>query len=250
MATARSVSESAVIPLESAVSRLHRELRSAILAGTLPPGVVMTQLDLAERLGGTRTPLREALRMLEMERLITGRSNRRVEISRLSPESLEELQIMRLAVEGAAVRLTSPQLSAEQIGSLEGKMAQISHYYKHADFERLERPHSAFHMILVGGAGPIVSEECRRLYDHVTRYRRLSRDFQHQRDLFSDRHAEHRQILDAVQDGDHRLAHDLLIEHHVNSVLPVFAWLNPEYDPRMLLATGRSLVSQPPPNEG
>ena len=61
------------------VDAIFRLLRDEILHGVLPPGAVVSQVKLAERLGINRTPLREALRMLQRENLIEGEHNRQSE---------------------------------------------------------------------------------------------------------------------------------------------------------------------------
>src|SRR3954453_2817779 len=71
-------------PSRQGLDYVHRTIREAILDGTLEPGTTMSQVMLADELGVSRTPLREALRMLQNEGLIESEPNRRVRVSEVS----------------------------------------------------------------------------------------------------------------------------------------------------------------------
>src|ERR1700722_10486 len=87
---------------------VYERVRTAILDGDLAPGAVMSQVALAEELGISRTPLREALRMLQSERLVEAEPNRRVRVAPMSPADLEELYVVRITLEAEALRLSVP----------------------------------------------------------------------------------------------------------------------------------------------
>jgi DNA-binding GntR family transcriptional regulator len=84
------------------VVQVHEQLREAILSGDVRPGEKTSQAELARDLAVGRTPLREAVRMLQSEGLILAEPNRRVEIAKLSVEDAEELYVMRIALEVSA----------------------------------------------------------------------------------------------------------------------------------------------------
>src|SRR5947208_4488476 len=85
---------------------VHDRLRDGILRGEFDPRVPISQVQLAARLGVSRTPLREALRMLQREGLIDSEPNRRVRIAALSVTDLEQLYALRVMVEALAVQLS------------------------------------------------------------------------------------------------------------------------------------------------
>jgi DNA-binding GntR family transcriptional regulator len=205
---------------------VHARLRAAILSGEIAEGAVTSQATLAERFGVGRTPLREALRMLQREGLVISQPNHRVRIAELSSEDAEELYIMRIALEAVAIRVTVPVLTSADLAELDGLMAQMDHYMKLRDHVGHREPHRQFHYRLVYAAGPRVSEQIDELFDHAERYRRRFGAA----DSWEARRAEHRAILDAVGEGDREAAADLLADHYLHTVRLVFGELDPGHD--------------------
>jgi DNA-binding GntR family transcriptional regulator len=132
------------------VSIVHDLLREAILAGRIPAGDI-SQIALARELDVGRTPLREAIRLLQREGLIISEPNRRPRIIELSAPDAEQLYVMRVALEGAACRITVPMLGSSGVAELEGLMAQMDHYVRKQDHAGLRAPHRTFHALLVAG---------------------------------------------------------------------------------------------------
>jgi DNA-binding GntR family transcriptional regulator len=205
---------------------VHAQLRAAILTGEIAEGAVTSQAALAERFGVGRTPLREALRMLQREGLVISQPNHRVRIAQLSGEDAEELYIMRIALEAVAISITVPLLTAVDLAELDGLMAQMDHYLKLRDGVGYREPHREFHHRLVYGAGPRVGEQIDELFDHAERYRRRFGAG----GTWEARRAEHRAILDAAGEGDRALAAELLAGHYLHTVRLVFAQLDPDRD--------------------
>ena len=205
---------------------VHARLRAAILSGEIAEGAVTSQATLAERFGVGRTPLREALRMLQREGLVISQPNHRVRIAELSSEDAEELYIMRIALEAVAIRVTVPVLTSADLAELDGLMAQMDHYMKLRDHVGHREPHRQFHYRLVYAAGPRVSERIDELFDHAERYRRRFGAA----DSWEARRAEHRAILDAVGEGDREATADLLADHYLHTVRLVFGELDPGHD--------------------
>jgi DNA-binding GntR family transcriptional regulator len=181
------------------VTALRDKLRHAIVTGQLAPGGVATQTQLAERFGVSRTPLREALRMLELEGLIVREPNARFRIAGLSLDDIEQLCVMRISLETAAVRITVPQLTNADHAELEGLLAQIDRYALVGDWEGFERPHRDFHMKITSGVGPSYTEQLVRLFTHGTRYRRAYGKIVTAKGRAAVSQAEHREILDAIE---------------------------------------------------
>lgn len=210
------------------VDAIHGRLRRAILRGDLRPGQEMSQVQLAKQLGVSRTPLREALRMLQREGLVDAEFNRRVRVAGFSLDDLEQLYCVRLGVEATGTRLTTPRLSPEEIAALEGAMAQMAHFAAEEDYERWEVPHRAFHAGLVRKSGERMTRLLAQLSDHSERYRRLytvEGSGAWQRGV-----VHHRAILDAVKARDADRAVHWLVVHLGKTPLSVIEMVDPRYE--------------------
>jgi DNA-binding GntR family transcriptional regulator len=221
------------------VANVHERLRRDILSGEIPAGET-SQLALARELEVGRTPLREALRMLQHEGLVISEPNRRVRVADLSAEDIEQLYSMRIALEAMAVRVTVPELGSAQIAELEGLLAQMEHYMRRQDSAGLRNPHRAFHACLVAGAGERTAATISLLFDHAERYRVAFAG--HDQLRWDERQAEHRAIVDAAIARDPDLTVFRLISHYLQTSARVFAGLDPSYDPRRLRVTCATLA--------
>jgi DNA-binding GntR family transcriptional regulator len=216
------------------VAVVHDRLRDEILLGQIPAGETTSQVALARQLEVGRTPLREALRMLQREGLVVSEPNRRVRIAELSVADAEELYIMRVALEAVAVRLTVPGMESDAIAELEGYVAQMDHYMKSNDLSGFRVPHRAFHAALVVGAGERVARMIAQLFDHAERYRLAYGAATPE--VWDQRRAEHRRILDAAAAGDPELTAERLVAHYARTVRLIFAGLHDDHEPTLLRA--------------
>lgn len=212
------------------VSAVHERVREAILFGVLEPGAAIPQHVLAARFDAGRTPLREALRLLQREGLVIAEPNYPVRIAALSADDFEELYIRRIALESVAIRLTVPVLTSDDFAELEACMTKMDHYERSGDDAGLRAPHQAFHHRLIAGAGPRVSAEIDELADHSERYRLLFGGY----GAWKDRRAEHRAILDAAKRCDPDMTVERLVEHYAHTAALVFGALGPDHDQRRL----------------
>jgi DNA-binding GntR family transcriptional regulator len=226
MATTRDPIERAPRP---SVTALRDQLRHAIITGELAPGAVATQMQLAEQFGVSRTPLREALRMLELEGLIVREPNARFRIAELSLDDIEQLCVIRISLETAAVRITVPQLTNTDHAELEGLLAQIDRYAFLGDWEGFEGPHRAFHMKITSGVGPSYSEQLERLFRHATRYRRAYGKLVAAKGRHAVSQAEHRAMLDAIEAYEPEPAAALVAVQYARTALEIAAEIDPEH---------------------
>ena len=220
------------------VAIVHARLRTAILHGELEPGSITSLVDLARAFDAGRTPLREALRLLQREGLVIATPNQRLRIATLTAADFEEISIARLALEAAAIRITVPTLTSADIAVLEGYLAQMEHYQKVSDQVGLRAPHRAFHHTLVAGAGARVNAAIGELADHAERYRLRFGTF----GTWEEHRAIHRAILDAAAAGDADLAVDRLAVHYVQTMTLVFGVLDRDYDLNRLRTTMRAIA--------
>lgn len=212
---------------------VYERVRAAILDGALAPGSVMSQVALAEELGISRTPLREALRMLQSEGLVEGEPNRRVRVAPVSAKDLEELCVIRITLESEALRLSVPAMTSEDIARLEGNMAEMAHFAHEKDYRQWNLPHRRFHRALTAHAGDRVNLLLDQLFDHAERYRRMHIG----QGPSAWATAQHRDILDACKARDRDAAAALLANHLARTGLEVSELLDPSYELVMLKTT-------------
>jgi DNA-binding GntR family transcriptional regulator len=215
------------------VEQVYDQIRDAILDGELAAGSSMSQVALANQLGISRTPLREALRVLQGERLIQVDPGRRPRVAEVTPEDLEELCILRVTLEAQAVRLAIPKLTPEDLARLEGYIGEMSHFAAAEDYRRWTVPHRGFHLQLTAPAGERISDFVGQLFDHAARYRRLH--------IGAGPGAwatpDHRQILDACKSRDPDRGAILLARHLARTAFEVAELLRPGYENSNLRAT-------------
>jgi DNA-binding GntR family transcriptional regulator len=222
------------------VQLIHQQLRSSILQGRLSPGQITSQLELTRDLGVGRTPLREALRLLQREGLVVSEPNRRVRIADISTSDAEEIYTMRIALEASAIRVSLPALNSQDFAEIEGLMAQMDHYMRTKDIERMNGPHRSFHLRFVRAAGPRWVEQIAQLFDHAERYRMSYFKARPERGQL--RQAEHRAMLEAVLKREANLAVEQMALHYAHTALVVLRELDPGYVPDRLHTTIKSVA--------
>lgn len=195
----------------AATQEVFELLRTRILNGELAPGTEISKLDLTRLLDVGRTPLREAIRLLESEGLIeaTG-SHRPVTISSLTMQDLDELYSMRVQGEALAIWLSVPMFREAELDELERLAEQT------LGGER--EVHRAFHCLLRIGAGDRLRDHLERLFEHAQRYQRAySRS--DSAESFQRKLGEHVGIAAACRDRDRDRARALLVDHIASTAL-------------------------------
>jgi DNA-binding GntR family transcriptional regulator len=214
------------------VDVVYARLRDAILRGDMKPGEEVRQERVAADLEVSRTPLREALRMLEREGLVAAHNNRSYRIAGYSLADIEQLYVVRLPLEAIAIRVTIPRLATQDLAVLEGQMAQMATFADAQDYELWEVPHREFHRGLVAKAGARVARLLTDLSDHAERYRRFY-TVEGPR-AWSTGVDEHRAILDACAAGDADEGASRLAAHLAHTARAVIRMTEPDYEPHHL----------------
>lgn len=227
-------------PLQTA--QVYEQLRHEILTGRFPPDTPISQIKLAERLGVSRTPLREALRTLQREGFILSEPNRRVRVAALSVTDLEELYAARIALESLAIKITVKRFSSSDIDDLDAVLAAMDETALTHDYDQWEVPHRRFHALLRQHAGARVTSMLADLGAHSERYRRV---YLSEPIAWTSAGVEHRAIADACRAGDSSAAAELLARHLARTALTVVASIAPEHD-AMAVRTALRLVTETP----
>jgi DNA-binding GntR family transcriptional regulator len=221
----------------------YLQLKRAIVRCEIPNGVQLSQRELSELTGVGRTPLREALRMLQREGLIEAEPNHRIRVADFSITDLEQLYAMRISLEALAIRLTVPLLQVNELRRLDALVTQMASLPTPDEYERWEIPHRDFHLSLVAHAGTRIVTMIAQLSDHAERYRRF---YSNEAPRAYERGMrEHQAILDACLARNPAAAAERLARHYSSVALGTLAVLAPEYDP-VLVRTALHSVMQVP----
>jgi DNA-binding GntR family transcriptional regulator len=223
------------------VSFAHRQLREAILSNAIPADSTISQVQLAKDLGVSRTPLREALRLLEHEGLATVEVNKKVTVANVSPEDLDALYALRIQQESLAIFTSVKKGDRDRIDRsrehLEGMQKAIGDH----DYERWAKHHRIFHMSLVDGAGHRFCKSIRQNFDHAERYRRIY--LKDSDTNWNQSQIDHQSIFDALAAGNPASAAELLADHYSHTARGVLAAIDAGYTPGLMNAAVTMAIS-------
>jgi DNA-binding GntR family transcriptional regulator len=195
---------------QAASVRVADVLRDEILDGVIPPGERIRQEEVAERLGASRLPVREALRMLSAEGLVALEANRGARVPVLDSREVDVLYRMRERLEPLAIVESMPRLTDADLTRITSIQERIAEFSDIRDFLALDRE---FHLATYSACG------IDQLQDNVTR---LWNATQHYRRAFMELagpqrrwivNAEHNLIIDALQRQDADDAERYLVGH-------------------------------------
>ncbi len=139
-----------ITPLENTLTsaRVAQAIRHAIFMGQLKPGSKIAQGLLADQLGVSRMPIREALVQLAAEGLVTLEPRRGAWVASLSLATIDESYALRAWLEPKAVELSVPRLTEEDLHGLRHHLAALESAESHNDGDRFVTANTAFHQIL------------------------------------------------------------------------------------------------------
>jgi len=225
------------------VDHVYQELRTMILEGSLKPGAVVSQVSLAGLLGVSRTPLREALRLLQHEGLVESEQRRRPRIAPIEPEAIDALYAERINTEALGIILTVPLLKPSDVNAIVAALDEMSGFAANHELDHWQATHLRFHQLLVIHAGDALRAKITSAAQRSQRYIRLCPQVQQS---WSASQPEHAAIAEACVQGDAPLAANLLARHLARSALSILAANAPEYEPRAVRAALRLIgISAP-----
>ena len=198
----------------SLADQVFDKLENDIIQGVYARGELLTELKLVEQLGVSRTPIREALRRLEQERLIedTGKGSR---VLGITMEDLEDIMNIRQRIEGLAAYYATVNLTEEGLKELSHIVDLQEFYFSKRDKEHLRQVDDAFHdMICSLSRRSVISDTLIPLMRKTRRYRRVAID---NWERTTDTMNQHKAIFQAIASGNAELAQELTTEHIVHA---------------------------------
>lgn len=199
-------------PLRDVVSEA---LREAITNGVLKPGERLMEIQLAEQLGVSRTPVREAIRRLELEGFVVMIPRRGTYVSDLSIKDINDVYEVRMALDVLAAGLAAERITDDELEQMERMLVEISEYIKSGDMDKIVELDSDFHDVLYKAsrndrlAGIIAN-----LREQFTRFRTISMSCPGR---LINTLEEHRQLVEAIAQRNSELAQKVAREHLENS---------------------------------
>jgi DNA-binding GntR family transcriptional regulator len=195
---------------------VYAALRDAIVRAELPPGGRLSENELAEQFGVSRTPIREALGRLRDDRLVEVVPQLGTFVSRISAQAVSDAQFIREALECAAVRAAAEQAGEEGLAALEENLRSQERAEENGDIDAWYLLDDSYHRTLCDLSGhPAVWVVSERAKSHLNRLRRISLTVP---DYVPSMIVEHREVADAVERHDPDAA-EAALRHHLRMVL-------------------------------
>lgn len=199
------------IPLRDIV---FKTLREAIITGDLQPGERLMEIKLANELGVSRTPVREAIRKLELEGLVIMTARKGAEVAPINEKDLREVLEIRSSLESLACELACKNVSDPDIRKLGLINDEINRAVEAEDIETITKKDVEFHetIYLITDNNRLI-QMLHQLKEHIYRYRfEYIKDMKNKKTIVE----EHNRIIDAIAAKDAKSA-SLEIELHIDN---------------------------------
>lgn len=208
------------LPLRDVV---FNTLRQGILTGLLKPGERLMEIHLAEKLGVSRTPIREAIRMLELEGLVTMVPRKGAEVARISKKDLSDVLEVRKVLDSLATELACSRINDEQKELLRNAAVQFEEAVRSKDVLMIAQADVKFHDVIIEASdNKRLIQMINNLAERIYRYRlEYIKDENNHQTIID----EHTQIMKYVLDGDATKATEAAKRHIDNQETSVLLQL-------------------------
>jgi DNA-binding GntR family transcriptional regulator len=183
--TSDATEETAAVP-EDAASPAEKEkpggdlhdvyfrLRQSILSGSIAPGAILNQVHIARLYGVSRTPVREALRMLQAEGLVEAQFQHRMRVTEVTPQEVDAVYATWILVQSLGVALTVPRITPAELDLIRSALHDMNESapVRHGSSADWDNYHVIFHRRLVMHAGPVITESIENSWSRSERARR------------------------------------------------------------------------------
>lgn len=201
------------LPLRDVV---FNTLREAILRGELKPGERLMEIRLANKLGVSRTPIREAIRKLELEGLVLMIPRKGAEVAQITEKSLRDVLEVRRALEDLAVQLACLRMSSQTLEDLKAAAKAFEEILGDEDITAVAEADVKFHdVIYMATNNQRLISLLNNLREQMYRYRveYLKKKECHKQLLW-----EHQEIIRAIEEGEIDVATQVTKQHIDNQV--------------------------------
>ncbi len=190
---------------------VFESLREAIIQGVLKPGERLMEIQLAEEIGVSRTPIREAIRKLELDGFVVMVPRKGAFVAGISMKDIIEVFEVRTALEGLAASLAADRITDDEMDELERSLAVYAEECAKTDLDGIVSSDTHFHeLIYQASRNERLSQIIVHLKEQIQRFRKTSLS---QPGRSKDAVEEHRRIVEAIGMRDSELAMNMAREH-------------------------------------
>ncbi len=204
----------AYLPLREVV---FKTLREAILKGDLRPGERLMEVQLAQQLGVSRTPIREAIRKLELEGMAVTMPRRGAVVAKMTEKDMEDVLQIRRALDELAVTIACEQISMSQMKQLEEAQTKFEELTHQEDMKAITNADVEFHDIIYQSTGNNrLWQIMKNFGEQMYRYRV---EYLKERENYPTLVEEHRQIVEGLRRRDQEAVVEIMRRHVTNQAV-------------------------------
>ena len=209
------------LPLRDVV---FNTLRQAILKGEFQPGERLMEIQLAQRLGVSRTPIREAIRKLELEGLVVMIPRKGAEVAKITEKNMRDVLEVRLALEKLAIELACQRITDEEIKQLEISSQQFYQTTVSKDLLTMAQADERFHDVIYNATkNKRLIQMLNNLREQMYRYRiEYIKDIETHEGLVK----EHEDILQALREKNLEAASAMIQNHIENQTTAISGFIH------------------------
>jgi DNA-binding GntR family transcriptional regulator len=202
-------------PPQSRTTYVMERIKEDLVNGVIAPGELIKQTVLARRYGVSPTPVREALRVLQSDGLISYSPHKGASVRELKPEAARDLYRLRAGAERAAAEMAVERMTEDGLRNLEARFRELTELMDDPEStpSEISVSNKAFHFALYEQSSPMIVNYLELLWSRFTPTSTVFLD----RAVALELHKEHRQILEAVRQGDAVKAGELTATHILNA---------------------------------
>lgn len=202
--------------------RVFQSIREDILSGRYEQNTELKEAAIGAELGVSRTPVREALRQLELEGLVTIIPNRGAYVNMITAKDVQDIYVIRSMLEGLCARWATQSITEEQLDSMEETLCLSEYHTSKKNYEKLYELDSLFHeQLYEAGGSRILNHILSDFHDYVKMVRKVTISTSGRSVTSTE---EHRAIFEAIKEKDPDKAEALAKEHVKHTIESIQAY--------------------------
>ena len=200
-----------LIRTETIKDQIYQILRQQIIDGTLHPGDKIIEQDVADQLGVSRSPVREAIKQLVGDGLLSNIPNRGAFVKMLSAKEIQDIYDVRVLLEEYAIKHIDPELREKNYRQMQKMKAQIDAEIESSSVKKFETMDQDVHLMIIQMCGnQVIADTYNSLWGRIAFFRTMS--LMSKERQMSSLH-QHAMILSSLLEGDDETAYEVMRTH-------------------------------------